>query len=54
MSLDCRVRESIQEEAKGIIAPPELKEKVIVQIKMKNGGSKGRSALSQECLQPHF
>lgn len=54
MSLDCRVRESIQEEAKGIIAPPELKEKVIVQIKMKSGEVKGRSALSQECLQPHF
>ena len=27
MSLDCRVRESIQEEAKGIVAPPDLKEK---------------------------
>ncbi len=40
MSLDCKVRESIQEEAKGIVAPPELKEKVIVQIKMNRGGSK--------------
>ncbi|MED2914839.1 DUF3600 domain-containing protein [Bacillus sp. AR8-1] len=40
MSLDCRVRESIREEAKGIVAPPELKEKVIVQIKMNRGGSK--------------
>ncbi|MGR5900384.1 hypothetical protein ACT7C8_25305 [Bacillus cereus] len=37
MSLDCRVRESIREEAKGIVAPPELKEKVIVQIKMNRG-----------------
>ncbi|KPU52675.1 DUF3600 domain-containing protein [Bacillus wiedmannii] len=45
MSLDCRVRESIQEEAKGIIAPPELKEKVIVQIKMKSGGSKRKKRL---------
>lgn len=45
MSLDCRVRESIQEEAKWIIAPPELKEKVIVQIKMKRGGSKRKKRL---------
>lgn len=33
MSLDCKVRESIQEEAKRIVASPELKEKVIVQKK---------------------
>lgn len=45
MSLDCRVRESIQEEAKGIVAPPDLKEKVIVQIKMKHGGSKRKKRL---------
>ena len=54
MSLDCRVRESIQEEAKGIVAPPELKEKVIVQIKMNQGGVRGRNALSQEYLQRLF
>ena len=53
MSLDCRVRESIQEEAKGIVAPPELKEKVIVQIKMKRGEVR-RNALSQEYLQRRF
>ena len=46
MSLDCRVRESIQEEAKGIVAPPELKEKVIVQIKMKRGGSKKKRLIA--------
>ncbi|PFQ48914.1 anti-sigma factor [Bacillus cereus] len=40
MSLDCRIRESIQEESNGIVAPPELKEKVIVQIKMNQGGRK--------------
>ncbi|MED2792359.1 DUF3600 domain-containing protein [Bacillus wiedmannii] len=45
MSLDCRVRESIQEEAKGIIAPPELKEKVIVQINSNHGGSKRKKHL---------
>ncbi|QBZ25143.1 DUF3600 domain-containing protein [Bacillus cereus] len=45
MSLDCRVRESIQEEAKGIVAPPDLKEKVIVQIKMKHGESKRKKRL---------
>lgn len=45
MSLDCRVRESIQEESKGIVAPPDLKEKVIVQIKMKNGRSKRKKRL---------
>lgn len=45
MSLDCRVRESIQEEAKGIVAPPDLKEKVIVQIKMKHGRSKRKKRL---------
>ncbi|MCU4767270.1 DUF3600 domain-containing protein [Bacillus toyonensis] len=45
MSLDCKVRESIQEEAKRIVAPPELKEKVIVQIKMKRGGSKRKKRL---------
>ena len=54
MSLDCKVRESIQEEAKGIVAPPELKEKVIVQIKMNRGGSKVKNALSQEFLQRPF
>lgn len=54
MSLDCRVRESIQEEAKGIVAPPELKEKVIVHIKMNRGVTKGRSDLLQECLQRLF
>ncbi len=54
MSLDCRVRETIQEEAKGIVAPPELKEKVIVQITMNRGGVKGRSTLLQECLQRLF
>ncbi|HEK9103032.1 DUF3600 domain-containing protein [Bacillus pfraonensis] len=37
MSLEYRVRESIQE-AKGIIPPPELKEKVMIQIKVKRGG----------------
>lgn len=45
MSLDCRVRESIQEEANGIVAPPELKEKVIVQIKMNQGGRKRKKHL---------
>ncbi|HDR4761956.1 TPA: DUF3600 domain-containing protein [Bacillus thuringiensis] len=45
MSLDCRVRESIREEAKGIVAPPELKEKIIVQIKMNRGGSKVKRRL---------
>lgn len=45
MSLDCRVRESIREEAKGIAAPPELKEKVIVQIKMNQGGRKRKKHL---------
>ncbi|AVR31905.1 hypothetical protein FORC60_2024 [Bacillus cereus] len=45
MSLDCRVRESIQEEAKGIVAPLDLKEKVIVQIKMKHGRSKRKKRL---------
>ncbi|MEC3332869.1 DUF3600 domain-containing protein [Bacillus cereus] len=45
MSLDCRVRESIQEESKGIVAPPDLKEKVIVQIKMKHGRSKRKKRL---------
>ncbi|PED87236.1 DUF3600 domain-containing protein [Bacillus cereus] len=45
MSLDCRVRESIQEESKGIVAPPELKEKVIVQIKMNRGGNKRKKRL---------
>lgn len=45
MSLDYRVRESIQEEAKGIIAPPELKEKVIVQINNNHGGSKSKKHL---------
>ena len=38
MSLDDRVRESMQEEAKKIVPPPELKEKVTIQIKMKRGG----------------
>jgi len=54
MSLDCRVRESIQEEAKGIIAPPELKEKVIVQIKMKSGGSKRKKRLIAGVLAAAF
>ncbi|HFJ9479231.1 DUF3600 domain-containing protein [Bacillus cereus] len=45
MSLDCRVRESMQEEAKGIVAPPDLKEKVIVQIKMNRGGNKRKKRL---------
>ncbi|TCW55273.1 uncharacterized protein DUF3600 [Bacillus thuringiensis] len=45
MSLDCRVRESIQEEANGIVAPPELKEKLIVQIKMNQGGRKRKKHL---------
>ncbi|HDR6285724.1 anti-sigma factor [Bacillus cereus] len=45
MSLDCRVRESIQEESKGIVAPLELKEKVIVQIKMNRGGNKRKKRL---------
>ncbi|WP_410982347.1 DUF3600 domain-containing protein [Bacillus cereus] len=38
MSLEYRVRESIQEEAKGIVPPTELKEKVMIQIKVKRGG----------------
>ncbi|MEH7458968.1 anti-sigma factor [Bacillus pseudomycoides] len=38
MSLDYQVKESLQEEAKGIVPPPELKEKVMIQIKMKRGG----------------
>ncbi|MDZ5609635.1 DUF3600 domain-containing protein [Bacillus pseudomycoides] len=38
MSLDYRVKESIQGEAKEIVPPPELKEKVMMQIKMKRGG----------------
>ncbi|MBO1626811.1 DUF3600 domain-containing protein [Bacillus arachidis] len=38
MSLDNRVRESIQEEATGIEPSPELKEKIMVQVKMKRGG----------------
>ena len=50
MSLDCRVRESIQEESKGIVAPPELKEKVIVQIKMNRGGNKRKKRLSAGVL----
>ncbi len=54
MSLDCRVRESIREEAKGIVAPPELKGKVIVQIKMNQGGVRGGNALSQEYLRRLF
>ncbi|MED0874549.1 DUF3600 domain-containing protein [Bacillus mobilis] len=45
MSLDCRIRESIREEANGIVAPTELKEKVIVQIKMNHGGRKRRNRL---------
>ena len=39
MSLDCRVRESIQEEAKGIVAPPELKRKSNRSNKMNQGGA---------------
>ena len=54
MSLDCRVRESIQEEAKGIVAPPELKEKVIVQIKMNRGGSKRKKRLIAGVLAAAF
>ncbi len=54
MSLDCRVRESIQEEAKGIVAPLELKEKVIVQIKMKRGGSKKKKRLIAGVLAAAF
>ncbi|MGE6362965.1 DUF3600 domain-containing protein [Bacillus paramycoides] len=54
MSLNCRVRESIQEEAKGIVAPPELKEKVIVQIKMKRGGSKRKKRLIAGVLAAAF
>ncbi|MFJ8528989.1 DUF3600 domain-containing protein [Bacillus sp. NPDC094106] len=38
MSLDYQVKESLQEEAKEIVPPPELKEKVMIQIKMKRGG----------------
>ncbi|MFB6730678.1 DUF3600 domain-containing protein [Bacillus mobilis] len=45
MSLDCRVRESIKEEAKGIVAPPELKEKVIVQIEMNREGRERKKRL---------
>ncbi|PDY29754.1 DUF3600 domain-containing protein [Bacillus thuringiensis] len=54
MSLDCRVRESIREEAKGIVAPPELKEKVIVQIKMNRGGSKVKKRLIAGVLAAAF
>ncbi|PFE14826.1 DUF3600 domain-containing protein [Bacillus cereus] len=54
MSLDCRVRESIQEEAKGIIAPPDLKEKVIVQIKMNQGGRKRKKRLIAGVLAAAF
>ena len=54
MSLDCRVRESIQEEAKGIVAPPDLKEKVIVQIKMKHGRSKRKKRLIAGVLAHSF
>ncbi|AZJ20264.1 DUF3600 domain-containing protein [Bacillus wiedmannii] len=54
MSLDCRIRESIQEEANGIVAPPELKEKVIVQIKMNHGGSKMRRRLIAGVLAAAF
>ncbi len=54
MSLDCKVRESIQEEAKGIVAPPELKEKVIVQIKMNRGGSKVKKRLIAGVLAAAF
>ena len=38
MSLEYRVRESIQEEAKRIVPPPELKEKVMIQVKVKGRG----------------
>ena len=54
MSLDCRVRESIREEAKGIVAPPELKEKVIVQIKMNQGGRKRKKHLIAGVLAAAF
>ena len=54
MSLDCRVRESIQEESKGIVAPPELKEKVIVQIKMNRGGNKRKKRLIAGVLAAAF
>lgn len=54
MSLDCRIRESIQEEANGIVAPPELKEKVIVQIKMNHGGSKMKRRLIAGVLAAAF
>ncbi|MES5954792.1 DUF3600 domain-containing protein [Bacillus fungorum] len=54
MSLDCRIRESIQEEANGIVAPPELKEKVIVQIKMNQGGRKRKKHLIAGVLAAAF
>lgn len=54
MSLDCKVRESIREEAKGIVAPSELKEKVIVQIKMNQGGRKRKKHLIAGVLAAAF
>ena len=53
MSLDCRVRESIQEEAKGLL-PAGVEKKSNRSNKMNQGGVRGRNALSQEYLQRLF
>ncbi|SFC91846.1 protein of unknown function [Bacillus sp. 491mf] len=45
MSLDYEVRESLQEEAKGIVPSPELKEKVMNQMKVKRGGKSMKKRL---------
>ncbi|HDX9577116.1 TPA: DUF3600 domain-containing protein [Bacillus pseudomycoides] len=45
MSLDHEVRQSLQEEAKGIVPSPELKEKVMNQMKVKRGGKSMKKRL---------
>ena len=50
MSLDYEVRESLQEEAKGIVPSPELKEKVMNQMKVKCGGKSMKKRLITSVL----
>ncbi|MGG2015476.1 DUF3600 domain-containing protein [Bacillus sp. S10(2024)] len=50
MSLDYEVRESLQEEAKGIVPSPELKEKVMNQIKIERGGKPMKKRLITSVL----
>ncbi|MDP7977871.1 DUF3600 domain-containing protein [Bacillus sp. WLY-B-L8] len=45
MSLEYKVRESLQEEARGIVPSPELKEKVMNQMKVKHGGKSMKKRL---------